>query len=121
MSMVRYLLDEHVPQLFRPALLRREPAIEVWIVGTAGAPPKGTLDPDLLRWCETYEFILVTNNRRSMPRHLLDHLAAGRHVPGILILSQNMSVGETVEELALIWGASQEGEYQDRIAYLPVT
>lgn len=119
--MVRYLLDEHVPQLFRLALLRREPTLIIWMVGTAGAPSKGTLDPDLLRWCETYEFILITNNRKSMPRPLQDHLDEGQHVPGILVVSQNMSIGQTVEELLLIWGASQEGEYQDRIAYLPVT
>jgi hypothetical protein len=121
MSTIRYLLDEHVPQLFRSALLRREPTLIVWMVGAAGAPPKGTLDPELLRWCETNEFFLITNNRKSMSRHLQDHLDEGRHVPGILVLSQNMRIGETIDELLLISGASQEGEYQDRIAYLPVT
>ena len=29
--------------------------------------------------------------------------------------------GETIDELLLIWAASQEDEYVDRIAYLPIT
>jgi len=32
-----------------------------------------------------------------------------------------MSIGETIDELLLIWAASQEDEYVDRIAYLPIT
>lgn len=32
-----------------------------------------------------------------------DHLAAGHHIPGIFTLNPSMSIGETIEELALIW------------------
>lgn len=56
-----------------------------------------------------------------MPRHLTDHLAAGRHVPGIITINLSQSIGQTVEELIIIAGASFEDEYQDRIEYLPLT
>jgi hypothetical protein len=56
-----------------------------------------------------------------MPPHLQDHLAQGRKVPGILVLNPKMGVGETIEELLLIWGASEGEEYADRIAFLPVS
>lgn len=121
MSAIRYLLDENVDVLFHTQLLRREPAMVVWRVGTPGAPPTGTSDPDLLAWCEHNSFILVTNNRRSMPAHLREHLNQGRHIPGIFVLSARMSIGETVEELLLIWAASEEEEYHDRIFFLPVS
>ena len=48
------------------------------------------------------EFSLVTENRGSMPVHLQNHLAAGRHVPTIFILNDGMSIGQTAEELVLI-------------------
>ena len=121
MSVIRYLLDENVDPVYRTELLRREPGLTVWRVGAPGAPRGGTPDPDILRWCEEHDFILVTNNRKSMPAHLRDHLAAGRHVPGIFELNPDMTVGQTVEELALIWAASHEDEYLDRIAFLPVS
>ncbi len=121
MSEIRYLLDEHIDPLFRRELLKRESTLVVWKIGDPSAPPKGTLDPDILQWCEEHAFVLVTNNRHTMPQHLRDHLAEGRHVPGIFVLNPNMSIGEILEELLLIWGASYEDEYQDRIAFLPLT
>ena len=46
---------------------------------------------------------------------------AGRHVPGILILSDELGIGGNIEELRLIAGASRMEEYQDRIVQLPLT
>lgn len=121
MSDIQYLLDENVVPLFRTELLKREPALVVWIVGDPGAPQRGTLDPDILRWCEEHAFVLVTNNRKSMPLHLHDHLSDGRHVPGILELNPHMGIGETLEELLLIWEAAESQEFQDGIVYLPLS
>lgn len=117
----RYLLDEHVHPDYRRELLRREPGLEVWLIGDPGAPTRGTPDPEILQWCERAGFILVTSNRKSMPRHLTDHLAQGGHVPGILTLNPDMGMGEVIEQLLLIAGAAHADEYQDQIVYLPVT
>ena len=32
-----------------------------------------------------------------------------------------MSIGETIEELLVIWGASNMEEYRDLLIYLPLT
>ena len=48
---MRYLLDEHIAPTYRALLLRAAPELEVWIVGDPGAPPRGTLDPDILIRC----------------------------------------------------------------------
>ncbi|MEH2035314.1 hypothetical protein [Nostoc sp.] len=63
----------------------------------------------------------MTNNRKSMPGHLADHVASGRHIPGIFTINANQSIGQTVEELIIIVEASFEDEYQDRIEYLPLS
>lgn len=56
-----------------------------------------------------------------MPRHLNDYVALGRHIPGILIINPAMLMGQLIDELVLIAGASEPGEYQDLILYLPLT
>lgn len=89
-------------------------------MGDPNAPPKGTLDPEILLWCEKYEFVLVTNNRNSMPLHLSEHLALGHQISGIFQLNPNMSIGETLEELLLAALVFVENEYCDRISYLPL-
>ena len=119
--MITYLLDEHIPSEYRTQLLHHEPSLTVWIIGDEGAPPRGTLDSDILRWCEENGFTLVTNNRKSMPRHLADHLAEGCHLPGIFTINLDAPMGVVLEDLILIAGASQEDEYLDRIVYVPLS
>jgi hypothetical protein len=117
---LRFLLDEHVPSLYRTELIRREPGLVVWRLGDPEAPPRGTPDPLILEWCERQEFVLVTNNRKSMPAHLLDHLAAGRHVPGIVLFEPRMGIGAVLDELNLIAIAATPDDLHDRVRYLPL-
>ena len=56
-----------------------------------------------------------------MPVHLADHLAEGRHIFGIFSLNENISVGETIDELILIALATSAEDYQNQIIYLPFT
>jgi hypothetical protein len=118
--MIRFLLDENVDKGLRSALRRRHSDMVVWCVGDPGMPPIGTKDPEILTWCETHRCCLVTNNRASMPGHLRDHLDAGHEIPGIFTLNPDMSMGEMVEELILIWGASDSDEYSNFLLYLPL-
>lgn len=121
MTEFRYLLDENLGLAVRAAVRRRLPDVVVWGVGDPGTPALGTLDPAILQWCQTHDFILVTQNRASMPVHLSDHLAAGHHVPGIFVLRPTMSIGDVAEELALITAVSSPGEYRDALHYLPLS
>jgi hypothetical protein len=115
-----YLFDEHVPRALGNYLSARHPELRVFRIGQAPAPALGTLDPDLLIWCEVNNAVLLTNNRKSMPLHLRDHLNAGRHVPGIFDLPRWYKIEDVGERLALIAGASFEGEYADQILQLPL-
>jgi predicted nuclease of predicted toxin-antitoxin system len=117
---LKYLIDENVNPIYPNQIRRREPDIIIKVVGETETPPKSTLDPEIICWCENNNFVLVTNNRTSMPVHLADHIALGHHVPEIFILNPNLSIGENLEELVLIALASEEDEYQDRIVYLPL-
>jgi hypothetical protein len=115
-----YLLDEHLPKWWRRQFVSHAPALKVWRVGDSGAPPLQSPDPMLLEWCEAHECILLTNNRKSMPRHLAEHLRQGRHIPGIFQVEARMNVAHLAEALVLIAGASFENEYQDQINYFPL-
>jgi hypothetical protein len=117
---IQFLLDENVDPLYRRELLEQDVTMVVWRVGDIGAPPRSTLDPDILTWCQDNSFLLVTNNRKSMPVHLRDHLAQGKHVPGIIVLNEDMSAGDTIEQLNLIWAAGLPDEFRDLIIYLPL-
>jgi len=120
MTSLRFLLDEHVPQAIQSQLLRLNAEIDVLAVGQPLAPPKGTSDPGILTWIENTGYILVTGNRRTIPEHVRAHYAAGRRIPGILLLRRSASLGQVIEQLYLLWVASDAEEYVDRLLYLPM-
>jgi hypothetical protein len=119
LNRVRYLLDENLPRRIKNQLIFHEPLMEVLLVGENQAPSLGTSDPDILNWLEQNDFILVSRNRSTMPMHLKEHTAKGKHVPGILLIRKETLIGKLIEDLLLIWGASEPEEYKDRIVYLP--
>lgn len=104
---------------YHEQLQHHQPNLVVVMVGDYNVPPKGTLDPEILNWCEENGFILVTNNRRSMPVHLKEHLAEDRHIPDILALRKDASFGRVLEDLILIAEVANENEFRDRIDYIP--
>ncbi|BAZ86846.1 MULTISPECIES: DUF5615 family PIN-like protein [Dolichospermum] len=57
---IRFLLDENLSPKLKFAVLRLNPAIDIVRVGDPDAPPLGTLDPELLRYLEVSERLLVT-------------------------------------------------------------
>ncbi|MCH8293673.1 DUF5615 family PIN-like protein [Candidatus Poribacteria bacterium] len=118
--MIRFLLDEHVSSAIQRQLRRLDSQIDVLRVGEEDAPPKGTLDPEILVWLEQNNYILVTENRNTMPAHFADHLAAGQHVPGILCIRPNVTIGRIIDELYTIWYASSAEEYRDRVQFIPL-
>lgn len=120
MSRPRFLLDENMPHAVREALARVEPAVDIRVMGEAGSPPLETEDSDLLAWLEPEGRILVTRNRRTMPAHFTEFLEAGGHVSGILMVGEDFSIAQLVEDLILIWGASESEEWRDRLIYLPL-
>ena len=63
--------------------------------------------------------ILVAHDRRTMPRHFADYLLH-HSSPGVFILAQNVNVRMAIEELLLIWNASESEEWRNLIVELPL-
>jgi hypothetical protein len=116
---VRFLLDENLDPKVKIAALRLNPAADVLRVGDQGVPPLSTADPDLLRFCEVAQRILVTADRTTMPDHVNAHLAADGHIWGICLLRDGFSIYRIAQELLLIAEASTAEEWLDRIEWIP--
>jgi hypothetical protein len=115
---LKYLIDENVNPLYPTQLQLKRPELVILVIGEPLTPKKGTKDPEVLGWCEEYDFILVTNNRRLMPVYLKNYLQQDRHIPCIFILDPQLNIGENIGELLLVAEISFADEYRDQIIYL---
>lgn len=114
---LRYLLDENLSVRALATLQRHYPALDVLRVGDPGAPVLGTLDPDLLRWLEINQRVLVTDNRKSMPRHVADQTAAGSHH---FLVRKDAPLRALADALAVYWEITEAEQWIDATEWLPV-
>jgi hypothetical protein len=112
--------DEHIHPALDSYLRLHAPGLAVHIVGDGFGPSRGTLDLKILIWCEAQNAILITDNRRSMPAHLADHIRNGHTVPGIFSINLSMSVAQLGEHLIFVAQVSLPDEYQNSIWFLPI-
>jgi hypothetical protein len=117
---VRFLVDENVTPRLKAALLRRDAAIDILRVGDADAPAFGTLDPDVLRYSERHQRMLITGNRVSMPEHVTAHLATGGHHWGIMRLRPGAPFRDIIEDLYLVWEVTDAEEWLDHLRWIPM-
>lgn len=90
----------------------------IW-VGQAGAPPLRTPDPGLLLAAEAAGRLLVSKDKRTMPKHLADHFAAGHHTWGVALMRIGFPLSRYFDDLRLIWQATEADEWRDRTDYIP--
>lgn len=120
MSELAFLIDEPVPARFLKGLHLRAPYVSVRQVNDPSMPAKGTLDPDLLIFCETQRLALISNDINTLPDHVNDHLLQGRHTWGVFILRPGFDFDELLDDILLIHCASQLEDWFDQLEYLPL-
>ena len=81
---------------------------------------EGVLDPEVLALAAAQDRILVSHDLQTMPRHFGNFLKSGNSSPGVLLVPQRLAVGAAIEELVLIWVATDAGEWQNRILRIPL-
>jgi hypothetical protein len=116
---VRFLLDENLSPRLKVALWRLNPSVDVLRVGDPDAPPLGTPDSAVLNYLSLAQWLLVTDNRKSMPGHLEAHWAAGGHMWGLLWVRPRIPIGQVAQELFLVWEATESEEWFDKLAWIP--
>ena len=116
---IRFLLDEDASHVIRDGLKRKQPEVEVLVIGSEGAPALSTKDEDILKFLEREGYILVSSNRSTIRVHLREHLQKDRHILGILLLRPRASYQQIIDTLELICLTSVPEDFQDQITYIP--
>lgn len=112
-----FLADENLNAKIITGLLRREPAIDFKTAKSADL--LGSPDPEVLLVAARENRILVSHDRDTMAAHFSSFIETARS-SGLIIVSQKINVGEAIEQILLVWAASEMDEWVNRVAYLPL-
>ena len=114
---IQFLADEDLRRAIVLGFRRREPSasfVPAYEVGVAGKD-----DPTVLQIAAEQNRILVSHDVRTMPRHFQNFISR-QTSPGVIMIPQKLPVSTAIEQLLLIWLASEAGEWINQIRFLPL-
>jgi hypothetical protein len=79
----------------------------------------GLNDPAVLAFAAREGRVLVTHDRKTMPRHFFEFISTETSA-GVLIIPQYLSVAAAVDDLLLIWYVTEAEEWINQIRSLPL-
>ena len=116
--MLRFAADEGFDGRIVEGLRLRVPGID--IVTVQERRMRSAPDPPVLAWAASEERVLLTHDRQTMRRFAYERVQNREPMPGVLLLLWPYSIGEIIDDLALMAGATLEGELENQVRYLPL-
>ena len=114
---IRFQADADLNNIILLAAIRREPAIDF---RTAVAASLANIDDiEVLAMASREGRVLVTHDQRTMPENFAEFIAT-ENSPGLILIPQHLPVSSSVEDLILIWSATEAEEWINRIFFLPI-
>jgi hypothetical protein len=115
---IEFLVDQNFNEHLVDGLTRRDATlvfIHVRDVGLAAAPA-----PTVLEWAATHSLVLLTHDRRTMPPFAYDRVASGLPMPGVFLVSDDMPIGQAIDELLIAAHCLSPDECKDIVKYFPM-
>jgi hypothetical protein len=114
---IKFQADHDFDARIIRALLRVCPVIDFQTAPAAGIH-LGTPDDKVLAIAAAEGRLLVSHDKRTMPRHF-GQFILNQSSPGVFIVSRGLPIGEAAYWLHLIWEASEAEEYVNIIHHIP--
>lgn len=115
---LKFLVDENFNHKTLAGIKRREPNLDIVAVQDVGL--RATDDPEVLDWAAQEGRIVVTHDVSTFSVFAFERVAAGLPMPGVIEIPETVSMRVIIDELILIAGASDPGEWKDSVRYLPL-
>jgi hypothetical protein len=115
---IRFQADNDLNNLIVAATFRREPALDFQ---SALAAHLDYLDDEtVLQRAASEDRILVTHDKRTLPKHFASFLGKGNSSPGVLLaIPQDVPLRPVVDTLILIWVDDRPETWQNAITVIP--
>lgn len=116
--MLRLASDADVSGPIIRALRRRLPTVD--LARSQDVLPKGTPDDEVLAWTAAENRVLITNDRNTMVGFAYRRVANGEPMPGLIITTNEQSLGSAIDDILLIAECMSEQEINRQVIFLPL-
>jgi hypothetical protein len=118
MSRPRFLANHDLTEAIVLGLMRREPAIEflrLRELGMAVSP-----DTDVLEYASRENLLIVSHDVNTMTAHAAERIIAGLSMAGVFVAHQGDPVSLIIDDLVLIWAATEAEDWAQQVVFLPM-
>jgi hypothetical protein len=116
--MIKWLTDEDFDNRILRGLRLQFPTIDIVRVQDVGLAEAS--DPEILAWALQNQRILLTHDRRTMPRHVKEKLQTGQVVSGVIVVPQSLPIGDAITDIAICHEGAEAAELLNQVWYLPL-
>ena len=79
----------------------------------------GAGDPALLAWAAEQGRIVLTHDRQTMTKYAYDRVRSHQPMPGVIVVSDKIQVGEAIELLTMYIVCGMSKEFENSVTYIP--
>jgi predicted nuclease of predicted toxin-antitoxin system len=115
---MRLLLDENFNHQILNGLKLRIPNLDYVIAQKTTL--MGVSDPDFLEWAAVEDRLIVTHDIKTFPKFAYERVIAGKSLPGVIVVPQDVPIGLAIEELVTILLCSEQREYENQVVHIPL-
>ena len=116
--MLQLLIDENLNQRILRGLKRRLSGVDAVTAQEVGL--SGIEDPQVLAWAAVHNRITVTHDVNTIPKYAYERLAADEAMSGVVIIPEELPIGEAIEELLTFIECSEQAEWASQVVHLPL-
>lgn len=114
---MRFLADEHIDLAVIRGLQRRYSGLDITRVVEVGLGGKS--DPEVLEWAAAEGRVLVTKDKATVPSYAFERVGEGLPMPGVIVASRDLAIGQLIEELSLYLECVTDEEMHGQVFYIP--
>lgn len=114
----KFLADENINPDLVLGLKRRNDRIDIVRVQEVGLRTQD--DPTILQWAADEGRVLISRDLKTIPAFAEERVAAGLAMPGVFVLPSRVSMAMAIDDLSLVAGATEAGEWINCVTYLPL-
>ena len=117
-TMLRLVTDENFSRRILNGLLGNESIMDVVRVQDVGL--LGADDPSILEWAAQEGRIVLTHDKRMMISFAYQRILANKPMPGLFVVQRSGDVGEVINDLLVLAGASFTDEFDGQVWHIPL-